>query len=105
MDVVVAAPPSGARSDATNYLGGIVDVLQDKGPRGPLPRLGERSPSWTSSLMIDRSKRSAIASSGPSLPRSPCDLTASIWTEPTADRPSGSAAVASRAWPARRSSA
>jgi len=41
MDVVVAAPPSGARSDATNYLGGIVDVLQDKGPRGPLPRLGE----------------------------------------------------------------
>lgn len=40
MDVVVAVPP-GVRSDATNYLGGIADVLQNKAPRGTLDHLGD----------------------------------------------------------------
>jgi hypothetical protein len=39
MDVVVELP-AGLRSDATNYLGGIADVLQDKHARGALPHLG-----------------------------------------------------------------
>jgi hypothetical protein len=38
---VVVELPKGLRSDATNYLGGIADVLQDKRARGALPHLGE----------------------------------------------------------------
>jgi hypothetical protein len=38
---VVVELPRGRRSDATNYLGGIADVLQDKRARGGLPHLGE----------------------------------------------------------------
>lgn len=30
LDVEVYAPPSGAPGDATNYLGGIADVLEEK---------------------------------------------------------------------------
>lgn len=40
MEVVVGVSPT-TRSDATNYLGGIGDVLQRKGLRGSLPHLGE----------------------------------------------------------------
>ena len=34
LDVVLRAPAGQNRSDATNYLGGIGDVLEDKSPRG-----------------------------------------------------------------------
>jgi hypothetical protein len=40
MNVVVEVP-KGLRSDATNYLGGIADVLQRKAQRGALEHLGE----------------------------------------------------------------
>lgn len=39
--VELRCPRDGTRSDATNYLGGITDVLQDKTPRGTLPQLGD----------------------------------------------------------------
>ena len=37
---LVVCGPSDAPSDATNYLGGIGDVLQEKSDRGPLQHLG-----------------------------------------------------------------
>ena len=40
LDVTVTAPDV-PDSDATNYLGGIADVLEDKRRRGPLPHLGD----------------------------------------------------------------
>jgi hypothetical protein len=41
LDVVVSAPADQPTWDATNYLGGIADVLEDKGPRGGLDHLGD----------------------------------------------------------------
>src|SRR5437870_8160881 len=35
-----SSPSDGNRSDATNYLGGVVDVLEDKRRRGELEHLG-----------------------------------------------------------------
>ncbi|KWV32476.1 hypothetical protein [Micromonospora rifamycinica] len=40
LDVVLESPAE-PPSDATNYLGGIADVLESKGHRGPLDHLGE----------------------------------------------------------------
>src|SRR5437773_3142430 len=41
LDVRLASPRDGNRSDATNYLGGIADVLEDKAHRGKLEHLGD----------------------------------------------------------------
>jgi hypothetical protein len=42
LEVVVRMPAeTSGRSDATNYLGGIADVLESKGHRGSLDHLGE----------------------------------------------------------------
>jgi len=41
MDVVVRCRRGGDRSDATNFLGGIGDVLEGKAHRGQLPHLGD----------------------------------------------------------------
>jgi hypothetical protein len=41
LELRIACPRDGNRSDATNYLGAITDVLEDKGHRGPLEHLGE----------------------------------------------------------------
>src|SRR5436309_2155653 len=41
MEVVVRSLRDGSRSDATNFLGGIADVLESKSRRGELPHLGE----------------------------------------------------------------
>ncbi|MGE5156100.1 MAG: hypothetical protein ACM3JP_01215 [Betaproteobacteria bacterium] len=38
---VVLTSPAPPPSDATNYLGGVADVLEDKKHRGDLPHLGE----------------------------------------------------------------
>jgi hypothetical protein len=38
---VVLTSPAPPPSDATNYLGGVADVLEDKKLRGDLPHLGE----------------------------------------------------------------
>lgn len=40
LEVTVTAPAA-PDSDATNYLGGIADVLEVKHRRGPLPHLGD----------------------------------------------------------------
>jgi hypothetical protein len=40
LDVTLYAPPGRNPWDATNYLGGIGDVLEDKRRRGILPHLG-----------------------------------------------------------------
>jgi hypothetical protein len=40
LQVVVRCPPGGNPADATNYLGGIADVLEDKSRRGTLDHLG-----------------------------------------------------------------
>ena len=41
LTVEVTCPRGGLRSDATNLLGGIADVLQNKAPRGALEHLGD----------------------------------------------------------------
>ena len=41
LDVIVYAPAGRDPWDATNYLGGIADVLEDKGRRGDLDHLGD----------------------------------------------------------------
>lgn len=46
LEVVVGVPPAGAPSDATNYLGAIADVLEDKAHRGPLDHLGGLASVW-----------------------------------------------------------
>jgi hypothetical protein len=46
LDVVVRAPAGQNPADATNYLGGIGDVLEDKSSRGPLDHLGPLSTVW-----------------------------------------------------------
>jgi len=38
---LVVTSPAPPPSDATNYLGGVADVLEDKGSRGDLAHLGE----------------------------------------------------------------
>lgn len=40
LDVILRCPPGQNPADATNYLGGIADVLEDKSHRGPLDHLG-----------------------------------------------------------------
>lgn len=40
LDVIFRCPPGQNPADATNYLGGIADVLEDKSHRGPLDHLG-----------------------------------------------------------------
>jgi hypothetical protein len=46
LDVVVRAPAGQNPADATNYLGGIGDVLEEKSSRGPLDHLGPLSTVW-----------------------------------------------------------
>jgi hypothetical protein len=46
LDVVLHAPPGEVPGDATNYLGGIADVLEDKSHRGPLGHLDGLSNVW-----------------------------------------------------------
>lgn len=46
MDVVVYAPPGKVRGDATNYLGGIADVLEQKNGRVAIEHLGELTQVW-----------------------------------------------------------
>jgi hypothetical protein len=41
LDVVLYAPPTGVPGDATNYLGGIADVLEQKSHRAGIEHLGE----------------------------------------------------------------
>jgi hypothetical protein len=38
---LILTSPAPPPSDATNYLGGVADVLEDKKHRGDLPHLGE----------------------------------------------------------------
>ena len=40
LELVVTSPPPPS-SDATNYLGGVADVLENKGHRGDLAHLGQ----------------------------------------------------------------
>jgi hypothetical protein len=46
LDVVVHTPPNRDPWDATNYLGGIADVLEEKSRRGTLEHLGELRQVW-----------------------------------------------------------
>jgi hypothetical protein len=46
LEVVVHAPPGRDPWDATNYLGGIADVLEEKSRRGTLEHLGELRHVW-----------------------------------------------------------
>jgi hypothetical protein len=46
LDVVLKAPAGQERADATNYLGGIGDVLEDKAHRGSLDQLGDLAAVW-----------------------------------------------------------
>ena len=46
LDVVVHAAAAQPPWDATNYLGGIADVLEDKSRRGPLDHLGPLASVW-----------------------------------------------------------
>lgn len=46
LDVVVHAPAGQDPWDATNYLGGIADVLEEKSRRGTLEHLGELRQVW-----------------------------------------------------------
>jgi hypothetical protein len=46
LDVVVNATTEEPTWDATNYLGGIADVLEHKAHRGPLEHLGELAAVW-----------------------------------------------------------
>jgi hypothetical protein len=41
LEVQLACPRGAGRGDATNFLGGIADVLEDKTGRGTLAHLGE----------------------------------------------------------------
>lgn len=41
LEVVVRSPRDRNRSDATNYLGGLGDVLEGKGRRGQIEHLGD----------------------------------------------------------------
>ena len=46
LEVIVHAPPGRDAWDATNYLGGIADVLEEKSHRGALEHLGELGQVW-----------------------------------------------------------
>jgi hypothetical protein len=46
LEVVLQAPRGTMPGDATNYLGGIADVLEDKSPRGPLDHLDGLGNVW-----------------------------------------------------------
>lgn len=46
LDVVVRCPAGGNPADATNYLGGIADVLEEKSRRGPLDHLEALATVW-----------------------------------------------------------
>lgn len=46
LDVVVHAPAGQNPADATNYLGGIADVLENKAHRGALEHLGDLADVW-----------------------------------------------------------
>ena len=46
LDVVVSCPAGGNPADATNYLGGIADVLEEKSRRGPPDHLGALGRVW-----------------------------------------------------------
>jgi hypothetical protein len=46
LDVVVHAPPGKDPWDATNYLGGVADVLEEKSRRGTLDHLDELRHVW-----------------------------------------------------------
>jgi hypothetical protein len=46
LEVVVRAPAGQNPADATNYLGGIADVLEDKSHRGDLIHLGDLALIW-----------------------------------------------------------
>jgi hypothetical protein len=46
LDVIVHAPAGQEPWDATNYLGGIADVLEDKSRRGTLDHLGDLTSTW-----------------------------------------------------------
>jgi hypothetical protein len=46
LDVILRSPAGQAQSDATNYLGGIGDVLEDKAQRGNLDHLGDLATVW-----------------------------------------------------------
>jgi hypothetical protein len=46
MEVVLYAPLGGVRGDATNYLGGIADVLEQKSRRVAIDHLGELAQMW-----------------------------------------------------------
>jgi hypothetical protein len=41
LEVTVHVPPNQDPWDATNYLGGVADALEDKAKRGPLLHLGD----------------------------------------------------------------
>jgi hypothetical protein len=46
LDLVVHAAPGQSPWDATNYLGGVADVLEDKSRRGSLPHIGDLASVW-----------------------------------------------------------
>ena len=46
LDVVFHAPAAQNPADATNYLGGIADVLENKAHRGTLEHLGDLADVW-----------------------------------------------------------
>lgn len=46
VDVVLYAPPAGVPGDATNYLGGIADVLERKSHRAAIDHLGALAQIW-----------------------------------------------------------
>jgi hypothetical protein len=46
LDVVVHTPAGQNPADATNYLGGIADVLENKTHRGALDHLGDLAGVW-----------------------------------------------------------
>jgi hypothetical protein len=64
LDVVVRAPSGQNPADATNYLGGIGDVLQDKSSHGLPDSLGHSKASG-STATTGRSSRSPIVRSSP----------------------------------------
>lgn len=41
LDLAISCARDGQRSDATNFLGGVADVLEDKSRRGVLDHLGD----------------------------------------------------------------
>lgn len=46
LELTVSCARDGQRSDATNFLGGVADVLEEKSRRGALDHLGELSGVW-----------------------------------------------------------